>query len=128
MLKGKIEKIESRTETCIFVGYPKGTKGYYFYSPSDLKVFVSTNAKFLEKDYMNEFITKSRIVLNKMSGDTIPQEVSQPSPIVSSEPSQDQQPTIPRRSGRVIRQPERYIGLGESVENLPDDNDPYTYK
>ena len=110
------------------MGYLKGTKGYYFYSPSDLKVFVSTNAKFLEKDYMNEFIPKSRIVLNEMSRDTIPQEVSQPSPIVSSEPSQDQQPTILRHSGRVIRQPERYISLGESVENLPDDDDPYTYK
>ena len=128
MLKGKTEKIESRTETCIFVGYPKETKGYYFYSPSDLKVFVSPNAKFLEKDYMNEFIPKSRIVVNEMSGDTIPQEVSQPSPIVSSVQSQDQQPTIPRHSGRVIRQLERYSGLGESVENLPDDDDPYTYK
>ena len=52
VLKGKTEKIESRIETCIFVGYPKETKGYYFYSPSDLKVFVSTNAKFLEKDYI----------------------------------------------------------------------------
>ncbi|KAK4838721.1 hypothetical protein QYF36_015896 [Acer negundo] len=30
--------------------------------------------------------------------------------------------------GRVRKQPERYIGLGESVENLPDDDDPYTYK
>ena len=110
------------------MGYPKGTKGYYFYSLSDLKVFVSTNAKFLEKDYMNEFIPKSRIVLNEMSEDTIPQEVSQPSPIVSFVPSQDQQPAIPRRSRRVVRQPERYIGLGESVENLPDDDDPYTYK
>ena len=89
MLKGKIEKMESHSETCIFVGYPKGTKGYYFYSPSDLKVFLSTNAKFLEKGYMNDFVPKSRIVLNEMSGDTIPQEVSQPSPIVSSAPSQN---------------------------------------
>ena len=72
VLKGKTEKMESHIETCIFVGYPKGTKGYYFNSPSDLKVFVSTNAKFLEKDYMNEFIPKSRIVLNEMLGDTIP--------------------------------------------------------
>ena len=86
VLKGKTEKMESRMETCIFVGYPKETKMYYFYSPSDLKVFVSTNAKFLEEDYMNEFTPKSRIVLNEMSGDTIPQEVSQPSPIVSSVP------------------------------------------
>ncbi|KAK1569067.1 hypothetical protein Q3G72_032160 [Acer saccharum] len=125
---GKTEKMESRSETCIFVGYPKETKGYYFYSPSDLKVFVSTNAKFLEKDYMNDFVPRSRIVLNEMSGDTIPREVTQPNPIVSSDPTQDQQPTIPRRSGRVRTQPERYIGLGESVENLPDDDDPYTYK
>ena len=73
VLKGKTKKMESHTETCIFVGYPKGTKGYYFYSPSDLKVFVSTNAKFLEKDYMNEFIPKSRIVLNEMLGDKVPQ-------------------------------------------------------
>ncbi|KAK4848667.1 hypothetical protein QYF36_015851 [Acer negundo] len=128
VLKGKTEKMESRSETCIFVGYPKETKGYYFYSPSDLKVFVSTNAKFLEKDYMNDFVPRSRIVLNEMSGDTIPREVAQPNPIVSSDPTQDQQPTIPRRSGRVRTQPERYIGLGESVENLPDDDDPYTYK
>ncbi|KAK0574097.1 hypothetical protein LWI29_018105 [Acer saccharum] len=128
VLKGKTEKMESRSETCIFVGYPKETKGYYFYSPSDLKVFVSTIAKFLEKDYMNDFLPRSRIVLNEMSGDTIPREVTQPNPIVSSNPTQDQQPTIPRRSGRVRTQPERYIGLGESVENLPDDDDPYTYK
>ncbi|KAK1591530.1 hypothetical protein Q3G72_009150 [Acer saccharum] len=128
VLKGKTEKMESRSKTCIFVGYPKETKGYYFYSPSDLKVFVSTNAKFLEKDYMNDFVPRSRIVLNEMSGDTIPREVTQPNPIVSSDPTQDQQPTIPRRSGRVRTQPERYIGLGESVENLPDDDDPYTYK
>ncbi|KAK0574738.1 hypothetical protein LWI29_028303 [Acer saccharum] len=128
VLKGKTEKMESRSETCIFVGYPKETKGYYFYSPSDLKVFVSTNAKFLEKDYMNDFVPRSRIVLNEMSGDTIPREVTQPNPIVSSDPTQDQQPTIPRRSERVRTQPERYIGLGESVENLPDNDDPYTYK
>ncbi|KAK0576062.1 hypothetical protein LWI29_011265 [Acer saccharum] len=128
VLKGKTEKMDSRSETCIFVGYPKETKGYYFYSPSDLKVFVSTNAKFLEKDYMNDFVPRSRIVLNERSGDTIPREVTQPNPIVSSDPTQDQQPTIPRRSGRVRTQPERYIGLGESVENLPDDDDPYTYK
>ncbi|KAI9186313.1 hypothetical protein LWI28_016119 [Acer negundo] len=48
--------------------------------------------------------------------------------IVSQFSAPDQQPTIPRRSGRVRTQPERYIGLGESVENLPDDDDPYTYK
>ncbi|XP_070029919.1 uncharacterized protein [Nicotiana sylvestris] len=27
VLKGKADKLESRTEVCIFIGYPKGTKG-----------------------------------------------------------------------------------------------------
>ncbi|KAI9162085.1 hypothetical protein LWI28_023693 [Acer negundo] len=64
VLKGKTEKMESHSKTCIFVGHPKGTKGNYFFSPSDLKVFVLINAKFLEKEYMNDFEPKSRIVLN----------------------------------------------------------------
>ena len=130
MLKGKTEKMESRSETCIFVGYPKETKGYYFYSPSDLKVFVSTNAKFLEKDYMNDFVPRSRIVLNEMSGDTIPREVTQPNPIVSSDPTQGQQPTIPRRSGRVSRNPIRYGLDGETNMVVGDtsDDDPLSFK
>ena len=32
MLKPKLDKLEPRSEVCQFVGYPKGSKGYYFYS------------------------------------------------------------------------------------------------
>lgn len=49
MLKGKTNKIESRSEVCIFIGYPGKIKGYYFYSPQEKKVFVITNTTFLEK-------------------------------------------------------------------------------
>ena len=48
-----------------FVGYPKGTVESLFYSHKDNKVFVSTNAKFLENDYMNEPI--SRVFFAKMN-------------------------------------------------------------
>ena len=41
VLKGKTGKLEPRTEVCLFVGYPKGTRGGLFYSPQDKKVFVS---------------------------------------------------------------------------------------
>ena len=50
-----------------FVGYPKGTIGGLFYSHKDNKVFVSTNAKFLENDYMNDYTPKSRVVLAEMN-------------------------------------------------------------
>ena len=42
--RGKAGKLDSRTEVCMFIGYPKGTRGGIFYNPRDKKVFVSTHA------------------------------------------------------------------------------------
>ena len=67
MLKGKSNKLQPKTEVVFFVGYPKGTVGGLFYSHKDNKVFVSTNAKFLENDYMNDYTPKNRVVLAKMN-------------------------------------------------------------
>ena len=61
VLKGKLDKVEPKSEVCLLVGYPKETRGYLFYSHKDNKVFVSTNAKFLENDYMNNFTPRSRV-------------------------------------------------------------------
>jgi hypothetical protein len=46
----KENKLEPRLELCYFVGYPKGTKGGYFYHPKEQKVFVSTHMRYLEDD------------------------------------------------------------------------------
>ena len=67
MFKGKPDKLEPKSEVCLLVGYPKETRGYLFYSHKDNKVFVSTNAKFLENDYMNNFTSRSRVVLVEMN-------------------------------------------------------------
>ena len=69
MLKGKTGKMDSRTEVCLFVGYPKGTRGGLFYSPQDKKVFVSTNATFLENTYMTDFKPRSKTVLEELQSD-----------------------------------------------------------
>ena len=63
MLKGKISKLERRSEVYYFIGYPKGTYGWYFYDPREQKVFVSSNAIFLEDDYIMNCKPKRRIVL-----------------------------------------------------------------
>ena len=42
MLKGKMSKLETRLKVCYFIGYPKGTFGWYFYDSREHKVFVST--------------------------------------------------------------------------------------
>ena len=63
MLKGKSDKLEAKTKVCMFLGYSKETKGYLFYNHKDNKVFVSTNAKFLKDDYVNNFNPRSKVVL-----------------------------------------------------------------
>ncbi|KAA0063049.1 gag/pol protein [Cucumis melo var. makuwa] len=63
-------------------GYPKGTRGGYFYDPKDNKVFVSTNATFLEEDHIREHKPRSKIVLNELSNET-----TEPSTRVVEDPS-----------------------------------------
>ncbi|KAL4383231.1 hypothetical protein GQ457_15G018270 [Hibiscus cannabinus] len=47
-------KLEPKSEKCTFVGYPKETKGYYFYNEN--KVFVARTGVFLEKEYLLIYI------------------------------------------------------------------------
>ena len=102
MLKGKTNKLEPRTEVCFLVGHSRGTKGGLFYSPKDQKVIVSTNARFLEEDYVMNHKPKSRIVLEELRGDR-PIQTSL-IPIVQEETPQESVLDIPlpRRSGRIV--------------------------
>ena len=73
---------------------------------------VSTNARFLEEDYMVDNKPRSKAVLDELRGEgvvsTIPGAQVDPPRVAST---QDQGEL--RHSGRVVRQPNRFIGLGE---------------
>jgi hypothetical protein len=145
VLKGNTDKLESRTEVCLFIGYPKGTKGGLFYSPKDQKVIVSTNARFLEEDYVIDHKPRSRVVLEELRRETSTQasqedtsqdgvdDISLPSRsgrIVDTHVTGDTHSQgVPRRSGRVVRQPDRFMFLGESFDKVPDEHetDPCNY-
>ena len=71
MLKGKTGKLDLCSKVCISLGYPKGTRGGLFYSTQDNKVFVSTNAVFLEHNYMTNFKHISKIVMEELFADEI---------------------------------------------------------
>ena len=77
VLKGKSDKLQSKTIVVFFVEYPKGTVGGLFYSHKDNKVFVSTNAKILKYDYMNDYTPKSRVVLAEMNESIIEQSIDE---------------------------------------------------
>ena len=99
---------------CLFVGYPKETRGGFFYNPEDNKVFVSTNATFLEEDYMKEFKPRSKVLLEELLVGTTSKPLSNVDKNITPSASESQmqvyQNTIPpRRSGTVVRQHERNL-------------------
>ena len=93
VLKGKTEKLEPHSELCLFVNYPKETRGGFFYNPQDSKVFVLTNATFLEDNYIRDHQPRSKVVIKEPLSDKVrPQ---QPTSVVGS---QSQGTTLPRQN------------------------------
>ena len=45
-------KLEPQAEKCFFIGYPKETKGYYFWHKSTNRILVERGAIFLEKEFL----------------------------------------------------------------------------
>ena len=121
VLKQSSNKLDAKSKSCWFVGYPKGTKGYYFYSKSDMKVFVSTKSKFMEEEYiMNHIIRDMNGWTKKTEFPSIQDNVVP----VDLKPDTDT-PNMPRCSGRVIRPPVKLTLMGESsltiLESHEDD-------
>ncbi|KAL0298211.1 UNVERIFIED_CONTAM: Retrovirus-related Pol polyprotein from transposon RE2 [Sesamum angustifolium] len=101
-----------------FIGYPKETTGYYFYDPSEQKVFTSRNAVFLKRGFPTD--TRHDELLFEESSEAPPSNAGTSSaPTVST----DNVPIL-HRSAIVPQPPERYRFLGVTGQL---DNDPKTY-
>ncbi|KAK9024987.1 hypothetical protein V6N11_064888 [Hibiscus sabdariffa] len=59
-------KLEPKSHKCTFVGYPKETKGYYFYNHKENKVFVALTGVFLEKDFLSSKEDRRNIELEEV--------------------------------------------------------------
>ena len=124
------DKLAPKTEKCLFVGYPEETKGYYFYNPSENKVFVTSKAIFLEKEFVSKKNCGSKIQLEKVQDPQIPKEDSmeigsEAQGVVETEPITQE----PRRSGRIRHEPERYGFLVTDDPSivLVDQDEPTSY-
>ncbi|KAJ9561764.1 hypothetical protein OSB04_006924 [Centaurea solstitialis] len=95
------EKLKPKSDKCIFVGYPKNSMGYYFYNPSENKVFVARNGEFLEEKFLNQENTRNDVDLQIVEEDT-------PVPIIEPVTQQDNDL---RRSTRIRQEPDRYLGF-----------------
>src|SRR6187399_142451 len=80
------DKLDPKSEKCVFIGYPKETVGYTFYHRSEGKIFVAKNGSFLEKEFLSKEVSGRKVELD---------EVIVPSPIFESSTSQEIVPVIP---------------------------------
>ena len=60
------DKLEAKSHKCLFMAYPKETRGYYFYNLIEQKMFVSRHATFLEKEFLQKESSGSKIELDEV--------------------------------------------------------------
>ncbi|KAJ9539063.1 hypothetical protein OSB04_031796 [Centaurea solstitialis] len=124
------EKLKPKSDKCFFVGYPKTTVGYYFYNPTENKVFVARGGDFLEDKFLNQEDTRNDVDLQEVEEDDT-------SPIVEPVAQQEYVETQPetveevqtqdlRRSTRIRQEPDRYLGFLVSQDD-GDLNEPTSY-
>jgi hypothetical protein len=133
-------KLSPRSDKCLFVGYSKEIKWYYFYFKSGNKIIIARHAVFLEKEFLARGSSGSSVQLEEIQeahesvvGDdsTIPPMDTEPSGSGTPElglenmAQEASEPQVLRRSSRSSHPPERWLGLhqGSTVET----EDPMTY-
>jgi len=144
------DKLESKADKCIFVGYPKETCGYTFYNKSDSKTFVAKTGHFLEKEFLAKELSGRKIDLDEVTDQSLQLEetateiVLEPSSTVGAEENgqndihndhdidddhdeNEEEPFMPRRSSRV-RQPTEFYGQLVNAISADESDEPTSYK
>ncbi|GKD69671.1 putative RNA-directed DNA polymerase [Tanacetum coccineum] len=130
------DKLEARSEKCLFVGYPEESFGYLFYKPKDNVVFVARRGVFLEREMISKEDSGSKIDLEEI------QESADEEPIVNTDTQQevvtpvkpdDISLPIRRTSGRVSKPPQFYYGFHIEEDKISDStlselDEPANYK
>ena len=104
------DKLEPRSERCVFIGYPRKSFGYLFYKPSKNEVFVARRGVFRERELICKEDSGSTIDLEEIqeSADEGTSETArvQPEEEIPVEPIDTSLPL--RRSSRVSKPTEFY--------------------
>src|SRR6187401_1996561 len=134
------EKLEPKSEKCVFIGYPKETIGYTFYHRSEGKVFVAKNGCFLEKEFLSKEVSGRKVELDEVTVTPPGPESSAAREIVPEVPAPtreeaddddheetDQVTTELRRSTRACSAPEWYDNPVLEIMLL-DNGEPSNYE
>ena len=69
------DKLGPKSDKCYFVGYPKETKGYWFYNPAKNKIVVARTTIFLKRELVSKRNSGRKIDLDE---DRAPQDNVEP--------------------------------------------------
>jgi hypothetical protein len=124
------DKLTPKSDKYFFVGYPRETKGYYFYNKAEGKVFVSCNGVFMVKEFLSKGVSGSKVQLEEIQ--ETPENIS-----ASTDPKQEVQDIVlpdvetpaPRRYIRVHHTTEKFTLLTTEQRDilLLDNDEPMTY-
>jgi hypothetical protein len=124
------DKLTPKSNKGFFVGYPKETKGYYFYNKAKSNVFISHNGVFIHKEFISKGVSGSKVQLEEIQ--ETPENVSAP-----IDPIQDVQDVVlpdvealtPRRSIRARRTTKTFTLLTTKQRDilLLDNDETMTY-
>ena len=126
-------KLEARSDKCLFVGYPKETRGYQFYSTLEQRLFVSKHVVFLEKEFLLREDSGSKVELSEAQDALIDaSHLTEPEDVIhDDELIVDSSKTqVFHRTSRIRSVPKRY-GFLISEQNdvlLIENDEPTTYK
>ena len=111
-MKQKIsDKLDDKSDKCLFLGYSKETIGYQFYNTLEQRLFVSKHVVFLEKEFLLREDSRSKVELSEVQDDlTDASHLTKPKAIIcDDELTTDSSKTQGlRRTSRIRSVPKRY--------------------
>ena len=127
------DKLESRSDKCLFVGYLKETKGYQFYNTLEQRLFVSKHAVFLEREFLLRKDSGSKVELNEVQDAlTDASHLTKPEAVIHGDEliSNSSKTQVFCRTCRIRSVPKRYgFLISEQKDLLLIENDePTTYE
>ena len=127
------DKLEAKSDKCLFVGYPKETRGYQFYNALEQRLFVSKHVVFLEKEFLLREDNGSKVELSEVQDAlTDTSHLTEPEAVIHDDEfiADFSKTQVFCRTSRIDSIPERYgFLISEQKDILLIENDePTTYE
>ena len=127
------DKLEARSDKCLFVGYPKETRGYQFYNTLEQRLFVLKHVVFLEKEFLLGEDSGSKVEISEVQDALIDaSHLNKPEAVIHNDEfiADSSKTQVCHRTSRIRSVPERYgFLISEQKDVLFVENDePSTYE